>query len=31
LNDNEFVRLSLMDVGEAGEGVLLRWRVKNRR
>jgi 2,5-diamino-6-(ribosylamino)-4(3H)-pyrimidinone 5'-phosphate reductase len=30
-NDNEFVRLSLMDVGEAGEGVLLRWRVKNRR
>ena len=31
LNDNEFVRLSLMDVGEVGEGVLLRWRVKNRR
>jgi len=31
LDDNEFVRLSLMDVGEAGEGVLLRWRVKNRR
>jgi 2,5-diamino-6-(ribosylamino)-4(3H)-pyrimidinone 5'-phosphate reductase len=30
-NDNEFVRLSLMDVGEVGEGVLLRWRVKNRR
>jgi 2,5-diamino-6-(ribosylamino)-4(3H)-pyrimidinone 5'-phosphate reductase len=31
LDDNEFVRLSLMDVGEAEEGVLLRWRVKNRR
>jgi len=31
LNDNEFVNLSLMDVGEADEGVLLRWRVKNRR
>ena len=31
LNDNEFVRLSLMDVREVGEGVLLRWRVKNRR
>lgn len=31
LNDNEFVRLSLMDVGEVEEGVLLRWRVKNRR
>jgi 2,5-diamino-6-(ribosylamino)-4(3H)-pyrimidinone 5'-phosphate reductase len=30
-NDNAFVSLSLMDVGEAGEGVLLRWRVKNRR
>jgi 2,5-diamino-6-(ribosylamino)-4(3H)-pyrimidinone 5'-phosphate reductase len=30
-NDNEFVRLSLMDVGEVDEGVLLRWRVKNRR
>jgi 2,5-diamino-6-(ribosylamino)-4(3H)-pyrimidinone 5'-phosphate reductase len=30
-NDNGFVRLSLMDVGEVGEGVLLRWRVKNRR
>jgi 2,5-diamino-6-(ribosylamino)-4(3H)-pyrimidinone 5'-phosphate reductase len=30
-NENEFVRLSLMDVGEVGEGVLLRWRVKNRR
>lgn len=31
LNDNEFVRLSLMDVGEVGEGVLLRWRVEKRR
>ena len=31
LNDNEFVRLSIMDVGEVGEGVLLRWRVKNQR
>jgi 2,5-diamino-6-(ribosylamino)-4(3H)-pyrimidinone 5'-phosphate reductase len=31
LDDNEFVRMSLMDVGENGEGVLLRWRVKNRR
>jgi 2,5-diamino-6-(ribosylamino)-4(3H)-pyrimidinone 5'-phosphate reductase len=30
-NDNTFVSLSLMDVGELGEGVLLRWRVKNRR
>jgi 2,5-diamino-6-(ribosylamino)-4(3H)-pyrimidinone 5'-phosphate reductase len=30
-NDNEFVRLSLMDVGEVGGGVLLRWRVQNRR
>jgi 2,5-diamino-6-(ribosylamino)-4(3H)-pyrimidinone 5'-phosphate reductase len=30
-HDNEFVRLSLMDVGELDEGVLLRWRVKNRR
>jgi 2,5-diamino-6-(ribosylamino)-4(3H)-pyrimidinone 5'-phosphate reductase len=30
-NGNDFVRLSLMDVGEVGEGVLLRWRVKNRR
>jgi len=31
LNDNEFVRLRLMDVEEIDEGVLLRWRVKNRR
>jgi 2,5-diamino-6-(ribosylamino)-4(3H)-pyrimidinone 5'-phosphate reductase len=31
LNDNTFVRLSLMDVGEVGEGVLLHWRVKNRK
>jgi len=31
LSDNEFVRLRLMDVGEVGEGVLLRWRVKNLR
>jgi 2,5-diamino-6-(ribosylamino)-4(3H)-pyrimidinone 5'-phosphate reductase len=31
LNDNEFVSLSIMDVGEVGEGVLLRWRVKNQR
>jgi len=31
LDDNEFVRLSLMDVGEVGEGVLLRWQVKKRR
>ena len=31
LNDNEFVRLSLMDVGEVEEGVLLRWRVEKRR
>jgi 2,5-diamino-6-(ribosylamino)-4(3H)-pyrimidinone 5'-phosphate reductase len=30
LRDNEFVRLSLMDVGELDEGVLLRWRVKTR-
>jgi len=30
-NDNAFVRLSLLDVGELDEGVLLRWRVKNRR
>ena len=30
-NDNEFVNLSLMDVGELDEGVLLRWRVKSRR
>jgi len=30
-DDNAFVRLSLMDVGELDEGVLLRWRVKNRR
>ncbi|HMA05041.1 MAG TPA: 2,5-diamino-6-(ribosylamino)-4(3H)-pyrimidinone 5'-phosphate reductase [Methanomicrobiales archaeon] len=30
-NDNEFVRLSLMDVSELDEGVLLRWRVKNHR
>jgi 2,5-diamino-6-(ribosylamino)-4(3H)-pyrimidinone 5'-phosphate reductase len=31
LNDNEFVSLSLMDVRKVGEGVLLRWRVTNRR
>jgi 2,5-diamino-6-(ribosylamino)-4(3H)-pyrimidinone 5'-phosphate reductase len=31
LNDNEFVSLSLMDVSEVDEGVLLRWRVKSRR
>jgi 2,5-diamino-6-(ribosylamino)-4(3H)-pyrimidinone 5'-phosphate reductase len=31
LSDNEFVRLRLMDVGEVGEGVLLRWRVENLR
>jgi 2,5-diamino-6-(ribosylamino)-4(3H)-pyrimidinone 5'-phosphate reductase len=31
LDDNEFVSLSLMDVREVGEGVLLRWRVKSRR
>ncbi len=30
-DDNEFVGLSLMDVREVGDGVLLRWRVKNRR
>ena len=30
-NDNEFVNLSLMDVGELDNGVLLRWQVKNRR
>ena len=30
-DDNAFVRLSLLDVGELDEGVLLRWRVKNRR
>lgn len=29
-NDNEFVRLSLMDVAEVDEGVVLRWRVRNR-
>ena len=31
LNDNEFVSLSLMDVRKVDEGVLLQWRVKNRR
>ncbi|HUK92727.1 MAG TPA: 2,5-diamino-6-(ribosylamino)-4(3H)-pyrimidinone 5'-phosphate reductase [Methanomicrobiales archaeon] len=31
LDDNEFVGLRLMDVREVGDGVLLRWRVKNRR
>jgi len=31
LDDNEFVTLSLMDVREVGEGVLLQWLVKNRR
>jgi 2,5-diamino-6-(ribosylamino)-4(3H)-pyrimidinone 5'-phosphate reductase len=31
LDGNEFVRLRLMDVGEADEGVLLRWRVIHRR
>jgi len=30
LNDNEFVNLRLMEVEELGEGVLLRWQVKNR-
>jgi len=29
-DDNEFVQLRLMDVEELDEGVLLRWRVKNR-
>jgi len=29
-NDNTFVNLSLMDVGELDEGVLLRWRVRSR-
>ena len=31
LDQNEFVRLSLIEVGEVGEGVLLRWRVESRR